>query len=82
VIVLGQGREHRVELVQVNDIEGNLQVGRVPEALDLEAHDRVGCTILLVEDGLLVRECIKGPGDGEFGCAVVNRRAVEILASG
>ena len=48
------------DLAHVHKIACHLQVGRVPEALYLESHDRVGCTVFLVDEGLCVRELVHG----------------------
>jgi len=71
VVIFRELGKNRGDLVHVNKIECHLEIGRVPEPLDLEAHDRMGRPVLLVEECLSVRESLHGPPECQFHGAIV-----------
>ncbi|VVB68961.1 Uncharacterised protein [uncultured archaeon] len=71
VIALRQRSEHAAHLGHIHQVKGHLQVRRVPEPGDPEAHDGVRGAVLLVEHQIHVREAFHRPLQSQLGRTVV-----------
>ena len=80
MIVLRNLTQDTLHLLHIYKVHGNLQIRRVPEPLNFESHNCVGCSVLLLQDGCSVRELIKRTGECKAGCSVVEAvQLVEVL---
>ncbi len=71
MVAIRQGREDAPHLGHIHQVEGHLQIRRIPETGDSEPHDGMGGALLLIEDFIDIREPGHGPSHRQLGGPVV-----------